>query len=105
MTRDTLSHWLTHPAVGVVAAGPDARVSAVVVVTRSAVAAVAVQVALSVVTVVSVEKCSSRRGAYNSGIPVVAIVGPVVVVVAVVRLRSGSGTGQRGGHQATQESQ
>ena len=62
MTRDTLSHWLTHPAVGVVAAGPDARVSAVVVVTRSAVAAVAVQVALSVV---SVENCSSRRGASN----------------------------------------
>ena len=62
MTRDTLSHWLTHPAVGVVATSPDAGVSAVVVVAGSAVAAVAVQVALSVVSVESVEHCSSRRG-------------------------------------------
>ena len=56
-TWDTRSHRLTHPAVGVVATGPDARIPAVVVVAREAVAAVAVQVTL---TVVSAE-CFNRR--------------------------------------------
>ena len=58
-TLDTLLHLLTHPAVGVVAARPDARVPAVVVVARSAVAAVAVEVTL---TVIPAEHCSDRRG-------------------------------------------
>ena len=53
-----LAHWLTHPAVGVVATGPDARIPAVVVVAREAVAAVAVQVTLAIV---SAEYCSRRR--------------------------------------------
>ena len=57
-TRDTWSLWLTHPAVGVVATGPDARIPAVVVVAREAVAAVAVQVTLAIV---SAEYCSRRR--------------------------------------------
>ena len=54
-TRVTSSHWLTHLAVSVVATGPDARIPAVVVVAREAVAAVAVQVTLAIV---SAEYCS-----------------------------------------------
>ena len=62
-TRVTSSHWLTHLAVGVVATGPDARIPAVVVVAREAVAAVAVQVTLAIV---SAEYCSRRRDTTKS---------------------------------------
>ena len=96
-TWDT-SSLRTHPAVGVVSAGPNAGISAVVVVARSTVAAVAVQVTLAVVSAES----AVAGEEHDHDLPVVVVVGAVVVVV-VVRLRSGTGQGR--GHQAAQEGQ